>query len=462
MGGFGGGLLPFGSLGQRAVAAWYYFGVDCFPGYSSETAAPAGGRDLARRFWRGLRRGLLLALLSGLLLTAGGGDYRPSAVDLAAAPYRYSIVAWELNHLPDNALRRLAALWPGREELPRAERLAQAQEFFALGQELRRWARRQRQNTAAYRPPTVQELTALSRRERRRQELRPAAEATVEAELSRVLAAEGITAPWGGVFPPVDAVFGGPPSVLVVSPRERIARQQSVLLRPGLSAAVKGEIEEELLRAANLSALVEDTGGLSVYPSIVLDTVGLRYALEITAHEWLHQWLFFRPLGRNFQASPEMLTLNETVATVAGAELGDLAWAAMTGQQLPPNPITAAASSGGPPPLPVVRDGGFDFTAEMRQTRIRTEELLAAGEIAAAEAYMERRRQYFVANNYYIRKLNQAYFAFYGSYATSPGSVSPIGGQVWELRRRSPTLKDFLERAAQFGSYREFVEYVEG
>lgn len=467
MGGFGGGLLPFGSLGQRAVAAWYHFGVDCFPGYSSEphpeTAASAASLSPARRIWWWLRRGFLLLLLSGLLLTAGGGDYRPSAVDLAAAPYRYSIVAWELNHLPDNALRRLAALLPGREELPRSERLAQAQEFFALGQELRHWARRQRQNTVAYRPPTVQELTALSRRERRRQELRPAAEATVEAELSRVLAAQGITAPWGGVFPPVDAVFGGPPSVLVVSPRDRIARQQSVLLRPGLSAAVKGDIEEELLRAANLSALVEDTGGLSVYPSIVLDTVGLRYALEITAHEWLHQWLFFRPLGRNFQASPEMLTLNETVASVAGAELGDLAWAAMTGQPRPPNPVTdAAASSDEPPPVPAVRDGGFDFTAEMRQTRIRTEELLAAGEIAAAEAYMERRRQYFVANNYYIRKLNQAYFAFYGSYATGPGSVSPIGGQVWELRRRSPTLKDFLERAAQFGSYREFVEYVEG
>lgn len=464
MGGFGGGLLPFGPLGQRAVAAWYHFGVDCFPGYSSETAAPAGGRVKFRRVWRRLRRVLLLLLLSGLLLAAGGGDYRPSAVDLAAAPYRYSIVAWELNHLPDNALRRLAALLPGREELPRAERLAQAQEFFALGQERRRWVRRQRQNTVDYRPPTVQELAALSRRERRRQELRPAAEATVEAELSRVLAAQGITAPWGGVFPPVDAVFGGPPSVLVVSPRERIERQQSVLLRPGLSAAVKGDIEQELLHAANLSALVEDTGGLSVYPSIVLDTVGLRYALEITAHEWLHQWLFFRPLGRNFQASPEMLTLNETVASVAGAELGDLAWAAMTGQQLPPNPVIAAAavSSDEPPPLPAVPAGRFDFTAEMRQTRIRTEELLAAGEIDAAEAYMERRRQYFVANNYYIRKLNQAYFAFYGSYATGPGSVSPIGGQVWELRRRSPSLKDFLERAAQFGSYREFVEYVEG
>lgn len=432
-----------------------------FPGHSSETAVSTARPAKARRVWRGLRRVFLLFLLGGLLLTAGGGGYRPSAVDWAAAPYRYSIVSWELNNLPDNWLRRAASLWPGQFILPRPQRLAQAQEFFDLGRELRRRERQQRQSTAAYRPPDARELADWYRREQRRQQLRPAVETTVEAELSRVLAQQGITASWGGVFPPVDVVFGGPPSVLVVSPRDRIYQQQSVLLRPGLSAAVRGEIEQELLRSADLSALVENTGGLSVYPSVVLDTVGMRYALEIAAHEWLHHWLFFRPLGRNFQASPEMLTLNETVASLAGAELGDLAWAAMAGRTLPPHTV-AATGEAGPPPLPSRSASRFDFTAEMRQTRIRTEELLAAGQIDAAESYMEQRRQYFVANGYYIRKLNQAYFAFYGSYATGPGSVSPIGRQVQELRRRSPTVKDFLERAAQFGNYREFVDYLDG
>ena len=431
-----------------------------FPVHSSETAVSTASPAKARLVWRLLRRAFLLFLLGGLLLAVGGGDYRPSAVDWAAAPYRYSIVSWELNNLPDNWLRRAASLWPGRDELPRPESLAQAQEFFDLGRELRR-RERQQQSAAAYRPPDARELADWARREQRRQQLRPAVETIVEAELSRVLAAQGITAPWGGVFPPVDVVFGGPPSVLVVSPRDRIYQQESVLLRPGLSVAIRTDIEAELLRSANLSALVENTGGLSVYPSVVLDTVGMRYALEIAAHEWLHHWLFFRPLGRNFRASPEMLTLNETVASLAGAELGDLAWAAMTGRTLPEH-SAAATGEAGPPPLPSRAAGGFDFTAEMRQTRIRTEELLAAGRIAGAEAYMEQRRQYFVANGYYIRKLNQAYFAFYGSYATGPGSVSPIGGQVQELRRRSPTVKDFLERAAQFGSYREFVDYLDG
>lgn len=408
------------------------------------------------RLWRPLRRVVLAVFIAGLLLLTGGGDYRPTAVDLAAAPYRYSILAWELNHLPGGWLRRLADYWPGRETLTPPERAAQAREFFALGQELRRWEQRRRLAGVAVHPPAAQELASLARIDARRRELRPAAEIAVEQAISQALTEQGIVTSWGGVFPPVDVVFGGPPHLLMVSPRDRIYAQQSALLRPELSDRIKAEIEDELLRSDNLSALVEGTGGLSVYPSLALDTVGLRYALEIAAHEWLHQWLFFRPLGRNFRASPEMLTLNETIASIAGAELGQQAYATMTGTPPPGPPLSDPAA---PPPEPAA--GGFDFTAEMRQTRRRTEELLAAGQIAAAEAYMEQRRQHFLANGYYIRKLNQAYFAFHGSYATGPGSVSPIGGQLQELRRRSPSLKHFLETVAQFSSYPEFLAYLE-
>jgi len=422
---------------------------------------PAGSipRRQIRRLWRPLRRVVLAVFIVGLLLLAGGGDYRPTAVDLAAAPYRYNILAWELNHLPGGWLRRLAARWPGRASLTQLERAAQAREFFALGQELRRWEQRRQLAGVAVGPPSVQELAYLERIDARRRERRPAAEIAVEQAISQALTAQGITTSWGGVFPPVDVVFGGPPHLLMVSPRDRIYAQQSVLLRPDLSDRIKAEIEDKLLRSDNLAALVEGTGGLSVYPSIALDTVGLRYALEITAHEWLHQWLFFRPLGRNFRASPEMLTLNETVASLAGSELGQQAYAAMTGTPPPGPPLSDSATP--PPEPPAAGRGGFDFTAEMRQTRRRTEELLAAGQIAAAEAYMEQRRQQFLTNGYYIRKLNQAYFAFHGSYATGPGSVSPIGGQLQELRRRSPSLKHFLETVAQFGSYPEFLTYME-
>ena len=97
----------------------------------------------------------------------------------------------------------------------------------------------------------------------------------------------------------------------------------------------------------------------------------------------------------------------------------------------------------------------------MQATRIRVDELLAAGDVNGAEAYMEARRRIFVAEGYPIRKLNQAYFAFHGAYATTGAAgVSIIGEQVLELRRRSPSLAEFLRTAAQFTGAEDLADYV--
>ncbi|MFC1916656.1 hypothetical protein ACFLX1_00775 [Chloroflexota bacterium] len=40
---------------------------------------------------------------------------------------------------------------------------------------------------------------------------------------------------------------------------------------------------------------------------------------------------------------------------------------------------------------------------------------------------MEQKRQYLAEMSYHIRKLNQAYFAFHGTYADKPAFISPIG-----------------------------------
>jgi hypothetical protein len=71
--------------------------------------------------------------------------------------------------------------------------------------------------------------------------------------------------------------------------------------------------------------------------------------------------------------------------------------------------------------------------------------LLAHGLVQEAETYMEDRRQRFVENGYRLRKLNQAYFAFHGSYATGPAAVDPIGPKLKALRERSSSLADFLD-----------------
>ena len=59
---------------------------------------------------------------------------------------------------------------------------------------------------------------------------------------------------------------------------------------------------------------------------------------------------------------------------------------------------------------------------------------------------MEARRQELVKQGYAIRKLNQAYFAFHGSYAVGTGATDPIGGKLRALRAAgSASLPDVPE-----------------
>ena len=104
----------------------------------------------------------------------------------------------------------------------------------------------------------------------------------------------------------------------------------------------------------------------------------------------------------------------------------------------------------------------FDFAGEMRETRRRVDELLAEGAIQEAEAYMEERRQIFVDNGYPIRVLNQAYFAFYGTYAENAASVSPIASELRQVRVDSSDVGQFIKRVRGFGDYQSFLSYVAG
>jgi hypothetical protein len=74
---------------------------------------------------------------------------------------------------------------------------------------------------------------------------------------------------------------------------------------------------------------------------------------------------------------------------------------------------------------------------------------------------MEERRQMFVEHGYAIRVLNQAYFAFHGTYAESPASSSPIGGQVRRFREHTDSIGDFVRKIREFSSYQEFLDYLD-
>ena len=268
------------------------------------------------------------------------------------------------------------------------------------------------------------------------QEARPAVEAIVEAQISAEVRAAGLTF-WGQPFPPVWFTFTDPPKKLVVSPRGRISTAHYAMLRPNLLPERRESIEQAILADDNLSAYITNIGGLGAYPTQVVDRAPLAWVLSTVAHEWVHNYLTLHPLGIHYSTTPELTLINETIADIVGDELGQRALE----KQYPAYALAArTAEQTDPAELPA-----FDFNREMRHTREIVDQYLALGRIADAEAYMEIRRLLFVENGYPIRKLNQAYFAFHGSYGTSAAATSPLGAQLTELRALTPDVKSFLE-----------------
>ena len=63
----------------------------------------------------------------------------------------------------------------------------------------------------------------------------------------------------------------------------------------------------------------------------------------------------------------------------------------------------------------------------------------------AAEARMAEVRQELEDAGHHIRVINQAYFAWYGTYAARPDATDPIGGYLREVRERTGSLSAFVE-----------------
>ena len=384
----------------------------------------------------------MLSVVSLVLLGAVQGGDSLSVSDAAIGPHKYSLLRWELDHFSDKWVNKFRDILPWNSEPSRQASIAQAQEFFELRAQIRELERESAAGNAAQ----IEELR------QRTKDMQPRVEETIESEISSILVQEGFSSRIGVIFPPVDTVFAASPAVLIISPRDRIAQISSTLLKPGLSGDVRNALEDLIFREDGVSALVVSTGGVATYPSVVTASGTLRDALVISAHEWLHHWFFFQPLGQHFWDNSDMTTLNETAASIGGEIIGDRAFTAMTGEAVSREP----SSAGGP-----ADPSAFDFTEEMRETRLTAEELLAEGKIEEAEAYMEERRQFIADNGIFIRKINQAFFAFHGSYATSAGSISSIGVQLEDLRDGSASLEEFLKTVAEFDRTQDLPDYLE-
>ena len=408
------------------------------------------------------RLGLLLDLILVLVfcvLPPSDQAPKPTVWDEIAGPYVFSISEWELGNFLDKWGYSLEQFFIPRK-LSEQESVKRVEDYLSLAQ------------NAASLEDTINRAKAegntseadlkaleaqLAQLKRQRDSLEDQVEAIIDGQISSILTDAGLAktihlvGKVNVLFPPVDFEFEQEPDVLIISPRDRIELTKTILLKPDLSLEQIEDIENKV-QGIDMSGLVERVGGVATYPSIIPQDVSLQYLLSTVAHEWLHQYFYFHPLGRNYWANYDMTSINETAADIGGDELGLLVYRRYYAQ-----PVSQAASPS------AQSQPAFDFNKEMRQIRVTVDRYLAQGQVEEAEKYMEQMREYLAQNGYYIRKLNQAYFAFHGTYSDTPGSgsVSPIGGYLAELRQGSPSLGDFIKRVSGVSSYEELLRMIE-
>lgn len=281
------------------------------------------------------------------------------------------------------------------------------------------------------------------------------AEAIVQEQVATILAEQQFDL-MGQAWPPVLMHVTQVPSLLVVSPRDRIEKVHVVTLEHGLNTPAKEIIETSVVDDLDHSALVVPLGGIGTYPAMIIETGNINRLVEVVTHEWVHHWLTLHPLGFSYGFDPDLRIINETVASLVDQEIGQMVIERYYPEFLPPPQIENQST---PPSASETPE--FDFQAELADTRIMTEKLLADGHIEDAEAYMEQRRREFLEHGYHIRKLNQAYFAFYGAYAAEPGGAqggNPIGPMLREIQAHSPSVRAFLDAVAPITSLDDLKE----
>jgi hypothetical protein len=370
----------------------------------------------------------------------------------------FDFLVWEANAL---AVKGEAFLTAGHTYLSEEQQKQIVLDYLALIGEVRR---QEAQINAIYADPSIADAKTaagdiqaeVASKRLQIVEWQPIAESVLQEQVATILAEEGFDL-LNQTWPPVQMHMTPLPFVLVVSPREEIRQIYSFSLVPGLVTADQEQIESSILEKTDRSALVVPIGGVGLFPAMILERSDINFLVNTIAHEWGHHWLSLHPLGIRYSATPALRTINETVASIVGNEIGAIVIERYYPEFVPVEqpPASSQPEPGTPPP--------FDFNQEMALTRIRVDELLAEGNVEEAESYMEDRRQFFWDNGYRIRKLNQAYFAFYGAYADSPGQSGddPIGPALAALRQNSPSLRVFLDEVAPIGSLDELLELSE-
>ncbi|UCC90914.1 MAG: hypothetical protein JSW24_01780 [Dehalococcoidia bacterium] len=371
--------------------------------------------------------------------------------------YRFSIMKWESRAIPGEAIQ-----WISSSHKKIDDEVHVVAEYFSTIERIKTLESEIKAINAGNKPGDLALLEAeLNMLLEQKMALRNTVEKIIENQIKKTLAQQGIFNPVDRYtrlrinFPPLNFTLEKPPHLLVVSPRDRIESIRRITLQQNLSLEEIEDIEAEVDKLG-VSSLVVELGGLgATYPSFVTDDASPRFIIDTATEEWLHHYLVFRPLGFLYLLDSigvsmdyEIIIMNETLASMVSKEIGTLVIENYYPQyERGDNQAQIAGSE-------------FDFNREMRDIRRIVDNYLVHGEIEQAEEFMEQKRQYLASKGYYIRKLNQAYFAFYGTYADSPTSISPIGVELKKLRNQSASLKEFLDRVAAMTSRQDLIDSI--
>lgn len=349
---------------------------------------------------------------------------------------QFNFIEWEVSSLAWKAQQAVRGL---HRPLSSSERVQQVQAYFEqLGAVMQLEAQLESATVQANR--STSELVALQdERDRLRSVLadrQMLVESILEDQVRQVLLDEGFDV--GGVlFPPMSMHLTQPTQLLVVSPREQIQMEQTWTLK-GIALEERERIEQIALEESNQAAIVVGIGGMAVYPAMVIEHPNLEVIVDTFAHEWLHHYLMFYPLGYETElfGDSEARNINETTATIFGQYIAQRVLDRYYSAWIYAPTLTYSKQA-----------QPFDYYAEINETRVRVDTLLQQGKITEAESYMEARRQWFVQNGYNLRKLNQAWFAFYGGYQVAGvgvGGTDPTGAWIQQLLDASPNVKTWV------------------
>ena len=402
---------------------------------------------LLQRVARWFVRLMLLATLLFLLQYSTppfGQDWM--AIAVLAHGQQFDYVGWELSAI---AAKVGQTLWGMHPFMSEPDRTAYVRAYMA---DLATAGALEGQVQAVYADPTVVDPLAASaeirtQRDALRNDLQSRqslVEAILEGQVAAVLVDLGFGV-GGQLLPPISMRFTEMPNVMVISPRDEIRFEMSINLNP-MPIDEQATLEERVDTERNVSSLIAPLGGIALYPAMILESTSIQFTLQTFAHEWLHHYLFAFPLGLNYDMGADTRTINETTAEIFGNEVGLLVLQRYYPDLVPPPPVepdpdAAPASEATPDP------DAFDFGREMNETRLSVDKLLSQGHVLEAETYMEKRRQLFVAHGYLIRRLNQAWFAFYGGYQSGTPGVAgddPIGPAIQSLRDSSPSIYEWI------------------